>query len=196
MARAMFVVFYGRFAEQHEHAHDAPPTMAITMALLGVLALFFGFMAFNWPGSYAGFGTFLFFEHAEVFHFTWWLGILSTVLAVAAFGYAYLAYVRRSVPLEGVRGRFAGLLKIVENKYYIDELYQWGVDRVMLSLSGFVAWTDRALVNDVGINGPANVVRRLGVALRLHVTGFVYSYALAMALGLIGLAIFWWIRST
>jgi NADH-quinone oxidoreductase subunit L len=170
--------------------------MAITMALLGVLALFFGFMAFNWPGSYAGFGTFLFFEHAEVFHFTWWLGILSTVLAVAAFGYAYLAYVRRSVPLEGVRGRFAGLLKIVENKYYIDELYQWGVDRVMLSLSGFVAWTDRALVNDVGINGPANVVRRLGVALRLHVTGFVYSYALAMALGLIGLAIFWWIRST
>ena len=196
MARAMFVVFYGRFAEQHEHAHDAPPTMAITMALLGVLALFFGFMAFNWPGSYAGFGTFLFFEHAEVFHFTWWLGILSTVLAVAAFGYAYLAYVRRSVPLEGVRGRFAGLLKIVENKYYIDELYQWGIDRVMLSLSGFVAWTDRALVNDVGINGPANVVRRLGVALRLHVTGFVYSYALAMALGLIGLAIFWWIRST
>ena len=196
MARAMFVVFYGRFAEQHEHAHDAPPTMAITMALLGVLALFFGFMAFNWPGSYAGFGTFLFFEHAEVFHFTWWLGILSTVLAVAAFGYAYLAYVRRSVPLEGVRGRFAGLLKIVENKYYIDELYQWGVDRVVLSLSGFVAWTDRALVNDVGINGPANVVRRLGVALRLHVTGFVYSYALAMALGLIGLAIFWWIRST
>ena len=196
MARAMFVVFYGRFAEQHEHAHDAPPTMAITMALLGVLALFFGFMAFNWPGSYAGFGTFLFFEHPEVFHFTWWLGILSTVLAVAAFGYAYLAYVRRNIPLEGVRGRFAGLLKIVENKYYIDELYQWGVDRVVLSLSGFVAWTDRALVNDVGINGPANVVRRLGVALRLHVTGFVYSYALAMALGLIGLAIFWWIRST
>ena len=196
MARAMFVVFYGRFAEQHEHVHDAPPTMAITMALLGVLALGFGLISFNWPGSYAGFGTFLFFEHREGFHFTWWLGILSAVLAVAAFGYAYLAYVRRSVPLEGVRGRFAGLLKIVENKYYIDELYQWGVDRVVLSLSGFVAWIDRALVNDVGINGPANVVRRLGVALRLHVTGYVYSYALAMALGLIGLAIFWWIRST
>ena len=197
MARAMFVVFYGRFAEQHEHAHDAPPTMAITMALLGVLALFFGFMAFNWPGSLRqvlGLSSSL--NTRRSFHFTWWLGILSTVLAVAAFGYAYLAYVRRSVPLEGVRGRFAGLLKIVENKYYIDELYQWGVDRVMLSLSGFVAWTDRALVNDVGINGPANVVRRLGVALRLHVTGFVYSYALAMALGLIGLAIFWWIRST
>ncbi len=196
MARAMFVVFYGRLAESQEHAHESPPTMTITMSLLGVLALFFGFMAFNWPGDYEGIGSFLFYDHPEGFHFTWWLGILSTVLAVAAFAYAYLAYVRKSYPLAGIRGRCSGLLKVVENKYYLDEAYQWGVDRVVLVVSGFVAWLDRAVVNDVGVNGPANLVRHLGVALRLHVTGHVYSYALAMALGLIGLAIFWWIQST
>ena len=195
MARAMFVVFYGRFAEQHEHAHDAPPTMAITMSLLGVLALGFGVIAFNWPGGFDGIGNFLFFHEPEGFHFNWWLGILSTALALAAFVYAYLAYSRRSLATEGMKRRFAGLLRIVENKYYIDEVYQWTVDRVVLIFSGYIAVFDRAFVNDVGVNGPANLVRHLGVALRLHVTGHVYSYALAMALGLIGLAVFWWVQS-
>ena len=195
MARAMFVVFYGNIAAAMRHAHESPLTMTITMSLLGILALFFGFIAFNWPGSYGGFGTFLFYDHREGFHFTWWLAILSTVLAVAAFAYAYLAYVRRSVGQEGMKGRFAWLLRVVANKYYIDETYQWAIDRVALALSGLVAWLDRAVVNDVGVNGPADLVRWTGLKLRLHVTGHVSSYALAMALGLIALALVWWLRS-
>ena len=196
MARAMFVVFYGRFAEQHGHVHDAPPTMSITMGLLAVLALVFGLAALDWPGPFDGIGYFIFYDKGHGFEFVVWLGALSTVLAVAAFIYGYLAYAKKSLSLDGARRSFSGLLRIAENKYYIDELYQWGIDRVVLSLSRFVAWVDRALVNDVGINGPADITRVLGQKLRYHVTGYVYSYALAMALGLIGLAIFWWIVST
>ncbi|CAI8038544.1 NADH-quinone oxidoreductase subunit K [Geodia barretti] len=196
MARAMFVVFYGRFAEQHEHVHDAPPTMSITMGLLAVFALVFGLVALNWPGSFDGIGKFIFYHEGHGFEFVVWLGALSTVLAVVAFIFGFLVYARRSVSVEGTRQRFAGLLRVFENKYYVDEMYQWGIDRVVLSLSRFVAWLDRALVNDVGINGPADITRTLGNKLRYHVTGYVYSYALAMALGLVGLAIFWWIVST
>ena len=196
MARAMFVVFYGRFAEQHEHVHDAPPTMSITMGLLAVFALVFGLVALNWPGSFDGIGKFIFYHEGHGFEFAVWLGALSTVLAVVAFIFGFLVYARRSVSVEGTRQRLAGLLRVFENKYYVDEMYQWGIDRVVLSLSRFVAWLDRALVNDVGINGPADITRTLGNKLRYHVTGYVYSYALAMALGLVGLAIFWWIVST
>ena len=60
-------------------------------------------------------------------------------------------------------------------------------------VANFVGFFDRAIVNDVGINGPADVVRRLGITLRLHVTGHLYSYALAMVLGTVGLGIFWWL---
>ena len=196
MARAMFVVFYGRFGEQHEHVHDAPPTMSITMGLLAVFALVFGLVALNWPGAFDGIGKFIFYHEGHGFEFVVWLGALSTVLAVAAFIYAFLVYARRSISVAGTRQRFSGLLKVFENKYYVDEMYQWGIDRVVLSFSRFIAWVDRALVNDVGINGPAEITRALGNRLRYHVTGYVYSYALAMALGLIGLAIFWWIMST
>ena len=195
MARAMLVVFYGKVGEVVSHAHESPGTMTVTMGLLGILAVFFGFMAFNWPGSYGGFGTFLFYDHKEGFHFVWWLAALSTVLAVAAFALAYLVYVKGNQSLEGVKSRWAGLRRVVENKYYIDEAYQWAIDRVVLVVSGFIAWLDRAVVNDVGVNGPADLVRWTGIKLRLHITGQVYSYALAMALGLIALAIIWWLQS-
>ena len=85
---------------------------------------------------------------------------------------------------------------MAENKYYFDEVYQWVVDRVVLVFSAFIALFDRAVINDIGVNGPANSVRRLGMTLWLHVTGHVYSYTLAMVLGTVGLAVFWWFRST
>ena len=195
MARAVFVPFFGRLRQELEQVHDAPWQMAGPMVPLGVLAAGFGFLSFNWPGSYDGIGSFLFFGESDGFQFTWWLGVLSAVLAVAAFGFASLVYVRGRVSLEATKIRFAPLIRVVENKYYFDELYQWVVDRVVLVFSSFIALFDRVVVNDLGVNGPANSVRRLGTTLRLHVTGHVYSYALAMVLGTVGLAIFWWLRS-
>ena len=195
MARAMFAVFFGELRPEHEHVHDAPPTMAITMFLLGILALGFGLVSLNWPGPYDGIGTFLFFGEPEAFHFTVWLGVLSTVLAVVAFVLGYLIYARKSISMENMRSRLSLLVGLAENKYYIDELYQFVVDRIVLTLAAAVGFFDRAVLNDEGVNGPAKTVRRVGVTLRLHVTGHVYSYALAMTLGTVALAVFFWMQS-
>ena len=195
MARAVFVVFFGAEGEDSHHAHESPLLMTGVMSVLAVLAVGFGWIAFNWPGAFAGFGGFVFYDHAEKFHFNYLLGAISIILAVGAFVLAWLVYVRRSVSHESWRSRFAGILRVVERRYYVDEAYQWSIDRVVLTVSAALAFFDRAVVNDVAVNGPADVVRKAGVALRLHVTGHVYSYALAVALGVIGLAIFWWLRS-
>ncbi|PKB80770.1 MAG: NADH-quinone oxidoreductase subunit L [SAR202 cluster bacterium Io17-Chloro-G9] len=195
MARAMMIPFFGDLRREHQGLHDAPWTMAWPMVLLGILAVGFGLLSFNWPGSFDGIGSFVFFGEKEGFHFNWWLGILSAVLAVGAFGFAYLVYLKGSIDLEGAKSRFRPLLNVVENKYYFDEVYQWVVDRVVLVFSRFIAFFDRAVVNDVLVNEPANAIHRLGNILRLHVTGKVYSYALAMVMGTVGLAIFWWLKS-
>ena len=195
MGRALFVTFFGRLRDELEHVHDAPPSMAGPLALLAVLAAGFGLISWNWPGSFGGFGTFVFFHEGHGFEFTWWLGILSAVMAVAAFVFTYLIYDRGSISLDRARERLAPALRVIENKYYFDEVYQWGIDRLVLVFSGFVGFFDRAIVNDVGVNGPAEVVRKVGVTLRLHVTGHLYSYALAMVLGVVGLGIFWWLRT-
>ena len=198
MGRALFLTFFGRLRTELEHVHDAPLPMAVPLVLLAVLAAGFGFISFNWPGGFEGFGAFVFFHEGHGFQFTWWLGILSAVMAVAAFVLTYLLYGRGGSPegaMQRTRERFAPVLRVVENKYYFDEVYQGGVDRLVLVFSGFVAFFDRAIVNDVGVNGPADMVRRMGVTLRLHVTGHLYSYALAMVLGAVGLGIFWWLRT-
>jgi len=194
MARAMFLVFFGPLKSQNEHAHESPSAMLVPMLLLGVLALGFGLISFNWPGSYGGIGTFVYFKHAHEFQFEIWLGAVSIILALGAFIAAYLIYVKRSVSLENTRSNFSGILKVIENKYYFDEVYQWTIDRVVLVFSRFIAFLDRAIVNDIIVNGPADLTRKFGIALRVHVTGHVYTYALAMAVGSVGLGIFVWLR--
>ena len=195
MARAMFIVFFGPEGEDTHHAHESPLLMTGVLSVLAVLAVGFGWIAFNWPGSFGGFGSFVYYDHAEGFHFNVLLGALSIVLAVGAFALAWLVYVRRAWSHESLRARLAPVLRVVERRYYVDETYQWFIDRVILTVSAALAFFDRAVVNDVGINGPGDVVRKAGVALRLHVTGHVYSYALVVALGVIALAVFWWLRS-
>ena len=195
MARAMFVVFFGPEGEDSAHAHESPWLMLVVMSALAVLAIGFGWIAFDWPGSFGGFGSFVFYEHAEGFHFNVVVGVLSVVLAIGAFVAAWLVYVRRSLSVDRWRARLAPVLRAVENRYYVDETYQWVIDRVVLTVSAALAFFDRAVVNDLGVNGPADVVRKAGFVLRVHVTGHVYSYALAVALGVIGLAVFWWLRS-
>ena len=196
MARALFVTFFGDLKRENRRVHEAPWVMTGPMLLLAVLAVGFGFVSFNWPGEFKGFGTFVFFGHGEGFHFNWGLGIASALLAILGFAFAWLVYLKGVVSAERVRNSFGVLFTAAENKFYFDEAYQWVIDRVVLTVSGFLALFDRAVVNDLGVNGPANSVRRLGVMLRLHVTGHLYSYALAMTLGTIGVALFWWLRST
>ena len=106
MARAMFIVFFGPEGEDSHHAHESPILMTGVLSVLAVLAVGFGWIAFNWPGSFGGFGSFVFYDHAEGFHFNIVLGALSIVLAVAAFALAWMVYVRRGWSHESLRARF------------------------------------------------------------------------------------------
>ena len=137
----------------------------------------------------------VFFHEAEGFHFNWRLGITSIILAGGAFVLGYLIYLKGSVSLEGFHSKMGSLVRVAEGKYYFDEVYQWMVDHVVMIRANFIGLFDRVVVNDLAVNGPANTVRRLGIVMRLHVTGHVYSYALGMVVGTVALSLFWWFRA-
>ena len=190
MARAMLVVFYGRLSPENEHAHEASPSMAIPLVLLAVLAVGFGFIAINYTSSYGGISNF--FDSHHHFEINWGLAIGGSVIALLAFLLGLMAYYWKNMSLDPWKARFTGLLKVAEAKYYVDEVYQLAIDRVILAFSGVLALFDRIVVNDTAVNGPANALRAFGRTLRLHVTGKVYNYTLVMTAGLVFLGLLWW----
>ena len=191
MARALYVVFFGNLKAENSHVHESPPVMLVPLVMLAVLSVLFGFTSLQVTDA-GGFGTFLFFDEVHEFDFNPWLGALSIILALGAFILGWRIYISRRISLEPLRSRFAAAINVVSNKYYLDDAYQWGVDRVVLAFSRFIALFDRIVINDAGVNSVGESVRRTGFGLRYHVTGRVYDYALGMAVGAVVVAIFWW----
>ncbi|MCE2464928.1 MAG: hypothetical protein J4G01_02445, partial [Dehalococcoidia bacterium] len=195
MARALFVVFYGRLKDENQHVHESPWVMLGPMVLLAVPAAVVGFIALRVTDT-GGFGTFLFFEKAHGFEFNYPLGIASALLALAALGLGWATYGKGSTSLEPLKARLRGVSRLIENKYYLDDIYQWTIDRVILLVARVVAVFDRIVVNDTGVDGPAKGVRWSGSVIRYHITGRMYNYALGMVIGGIFVALFWWLLTT
>ena len=196
MARVLFVVFFGELKGENRHVHESPILMIAPLGLLAVLAVVFGFISIRITDA-GGIGTFLFFEGVHLdgphkFDFSPWLGAVSILLALGAFGLGWRIYISRKISLEPWKARFSAPFNLVSNKYYLDHFYQWAVDRVVLVFARFIAVFDRIVVNDVGVNGTADSVRQSGLRLRYHVTGRVYNYALGMVVGGVAVAILWW----
>ena len=194
MGRVFFAAFLGRLKPENEHAHESGPTMLAPMLAFAMFALLGGFLALGWTDGYQGFGYFVFAgDHQEAFHLNWWIASMSVLLAVAGFAIAWMAYVTGSLKTEPIIASVRPLHTLVVNKFYVDEVYQWTIDRVVLTAGNAVAFVDRRLVNDIGVNGPGIVTEQSGKLLRLAQTGKVYNYALGMVLGFLALAAAWWL---
>ena len=192
MARAVFVVFLGNLKDENKGVHESPFSMLGPMAVLALLATLFGFTIIKITDT-GGFATFLFFDKAHDFEFNVGLSLGSLALVALAFGLAWRVYISKQVSLDPWKARFSAVVKVVSNKYYLDELYQWGIDKVVLALAKFVALFDRIVINDVGVNGTGDSVRNSGLNLRYHITGRVYNYALGIAVGTVAVAVLWWV---
>ncbi len=194
MGRVFFAAFLGPLKPENEHAHESGPAMLAPMLAFAMFALLGGFLALGWTDGYQGFGYFVFAgDHQEAFHLNWWIAGASVLLAVAGFVIAWMAYVTGSLKTEPIIASVRPLHTLVVNKFYVDEVYQWTIDRVVLTAGNAVAFVDRRLVNDIGVNGPGIVTEQSGKLLRLAQTGKVYNYALGMVLGFLALAAAWWL---
>lgn len=80
----------------------------------------------------------------------------------------------------------APLHKLLENKYYVDEIYQTLFVNPMIWISErvFYRTLDAGLIDGLGVNGPAKLLRVVALrGLRRLQTGLVQSYILLIILG-------------
>ena len=200
MARVTFLVFFGPDRSGGD-AHESPLLMTLPLLLLAPLALALGIVTFGWSDAYPGFGSFL--TGADRHSAEPLLIGVSVAIVAAGLTACWSYYVSNRRPEWGadapdrqtVTSRIATgrrLHRLISNGYYVDSLYQWAVDRVVLASSRLVALFDRIVVNDTGVDGPAWTVMLSALRLRLVQSGKVYNYGMAMAVGALGLGLLWW----
>ncbi|WP_299192745.1 NADH-quinone oxidoreductase subunit L [uncultured Erythrobacter sp.] len=179
------------------HPHESPITMLIPLGVLTLGALFAGFV-FKYPfidgasdavnGAFWG-GSIYFNENLihGLHAVPLWVKLTATVVMVLGFAGAYVAYIAKpDIPAKFV-ARFGWLHNFVFRKWYFDELYDAIFVRPAFWL-GRQFWKlgDIGTIDRFGPNGIAAVVERGSVATRAIQSGYLYTYALIMLLGLIG----------
>jgi NADH-quinone oxidoreductase subunit L len=199
VGRMLFLTFGGEYKggeepEHGEHAafskpHESPSLMLIPLVILAVLAAVAGLANID-----DGFGKlvegWLPTETEELVTqggLQLWIALASGVLGLAGLGVAWLVYGLRLVSAERVRYTAEPLPEILENKYYLDWLYEeFFVRRVLL---GGTAWAlslwDKYVI-DGAVNGVGTATRWGAEQVRQAQVGQVQLYASAMLIGVVG----------
>lgn len=181
MSRLFFLVFFGKPRGSHHHdVHESPGTMTFPLIVLAVLAVAAGFVftPFNpWLGEWLSGQAVE--EHASVL-----VIILSNVVGLLGIGLGYLVYVKRSISSESFVSSAPWLYKLLNRKYYIDELYQAVWVRPLVVIGQVLHLFDVYVVDGV-VRLSTYAVTGLGrLGSRLQ-NGQVQTYGLATLLGLI-----------
>ena len=179
------------------HPHESPLNMLIPLGLLSLGAVFAGLVfqhAFIsegvgefWKGSLA------FSEHLihEMHHVPTWVKWSPFTVMVIGLLIAWYGYIRNPEFPAAFVAQFGTLYKFVYNKWYFDELYNFLFVRPAFWI-GRMFWklVDVGIIDRFGPDGAAwAVAQGTRVAQKVQ-SGYLYSYALVMLLGLVG-AISW-----
>jgi NADH-quinone oxidoreductase subunit L len=194
--RLFIRTFMGEPKDMHvyEHTHEAPLVMTLPLIFLAILATVSGFVIFHGVGTAlqfpGGITEFVFVHEPERYHIDYALAAGSVLLAVIGILFAVWLYWGNSLQKSTKLAEWnPGLYDMLINKFYFDEFYQYIIDHVVLGFAYVVAWFDRYVVNDTGIDGSAQFTGFSGSILKYIQTGRVPNYAMGIALGVVGLAV-------
>ena len=193
--RLVLLTFFGAPRDHHayEHAHESPWLMAGPLVVLAVLATVSGFFIFHGVGVALGFpggiGELIFEHEPEVFQMDVLFAAGAVASAVAGIGIGCIYWWGNAERARSARSWAPELHQLLVRRYYIDDLYQAIIDRVILGAGGVIAAFDKRVVNESGVDGGAQTIGWFGYRLKFLQTGKIPNYALAMAIGVITLAV-------
>ncbi|HEU4767196.1 MAG TPA: NADH-quinone oxidoreductase subunit L, partial [Pyrinomonadaceae bacterium] len=209
MTRMMVMTFWGgeRFDHAHVHPHESPKTMTIPLIVLAVLSTIGGFIGVPYAMSslvvdkdvnviehtlapaiahpvaadHADEGAHAVHSHEEIVAERL-LALVSIVIAALGLGIGWMLFKKRPL-LE--------MPRVLENKYYVDEIYDAALIRPIVAGSREGLWK----ILDIGVidgllHSIGQAVTELGRLARYLQAGFVRGYATIILIGaliLIGL---------
>jgi NADH-quinone oxidoreductase subunit L len=201
MGRLIAMTFLGenRTGErEREHLHEAPAIMTGPLVVLGVLSLIGGVLnlpAF-WPtGPHHLLDRWLEpvtepgarFLTVETPHGSIEYLLIGLAVAIGLIGLVWgvRSTLARPIPVAKAAPEERGLWRLINRKWYIDELYDEFIVRPLVRLSNVVLWRvmDQKIIDGAGVNGSAWLSRWLGrIGSKLQ-TGEVGIYLVLFLVG-------------
>jgi len=203
MFRAVFLTFGGEYrggaalshgGHSDKKLHESPVVMVVPMAILAVLSIVSGWL--NVTGSFGQFLGHSVSGEAPGFvqGFFGVLGhplpLISLILAGLGIFLAYAMYSAKWLSAEAVGRVFKPVYTLFYRKYWLDELYEKVivvrvlVDGIFAALSVF----DSRVV-DGAVNGVASGTAEAGGVIRRTQTGQLQAYGIAIAIGIVAIAV-------
>lgn len=204
---------HGHDDHDHHHGlgpndkpHESPWVVTLPLVLLAIPSVLVGYFAIE-PLLYGDFFKGVIAvnhelhpameEIAREFHGAAAMGVhsLSTLplwLALAGVATAWFFYMKAPQIPAAIKQKFSLVNKILENKYYLDEIYFAVFAKGSRALGTFF-WKvgDMLLIDGLLVNGTAKLVATFSGFIRRAQTGFIYSYATAMIIGVLALMTMW-----
>ncbi|GAO41483.1 NADH-quinone oxidoreductase subunit L [Flavihumibacter petaseus] len=195
MFRLYAMTFRGQFRGTHEqehHLHESPAAMTIPLVILAILSAVGGFLGI--PALFAEHAHWLekflapIFEKSaalqhphEIPHATEWLmmgGVTALVIVVISMAWSRFAKYQKTTE------DATGLGKVLENKWYVDELYEAVVTKPVNAFGKLLEKVEKYGI-DMLVNGVGRSVQYASRQVRLLQSGQVGSYVLLMVIGII-----------
>lgn len=117
---------------------------------------------------------------------------LPIYLALAGVLLAWVFYLKKPDIPAKLALTFKPIYNLLDKKYYLDEIYYAVFAKGAQALGNFF-WKvgDVMLIDNFIVNGLAKVVKLLSYGVRRLQTGFIYTYAVFMVIGVVCLLTFW-----
>ena len=136
-----------------------------------------------------GFASYIYYGEVHHPEANFLVIFLSTALALAGIFLAYLMYYKKSIDPAKIAKASGPIYKVLANRFYIDQVYQWIFDVVVMGFSYVCKWFDTYII-DGALDCIAATVKWSGRTLRKTETGNMQTYAMVMFLAVL-LIVLW-----
>jgi len=204
MFRLLYLTFYRKFRGTHEqehHLHESPKSMTIPLIVLAIFAVLGGLLGLpefwhlpNWMHHHLD--PIIAHKNPSVLNHTkeWTLMGIAVCAAIATIAFAYMVYIKNQILPESNDKRLTGLKKLIYNKYYIDEIYEFLITKPLNILSVvFYKFVDIQLIDGL-VNGVGSAVTGVSSLVRKAQTGHIGFYIFGMVLGIIAILFYAFVK--
>jgi len=208
MWRCYFLAFSGEYRGPAEvHPHESPPVMTLPLwilAALSVVGLVLGLPASwvhgtaleGWTWEHFTEGFFATPRGGRAEEFAPYLGYgIALIVGWAGWAVSYALYFKRG--LAGDQVLSGGWRRVLENKFYVDELYGWLIVRPLWALArGLWRIVDATIIDGLFVDGVAAFIAWCGAIARRFQNGNVQRYAAVTAVGVLALVYVFLVRGS